>query len=96
MIRVSIFLTFIILGLCLIALNRTRGIWVLNNARRKGLYPPKGKATMFDVRRLILSGEKELAIRIYCEIFEVSRKEAVKAVDELEKGIKEKKADPGR
>ena len=42
------------------------------------------------VRRLIIKGEKELAERVYREIFETDQNEAKKAVQELEQSIQEK------
>ena len=83
-------ISFIILSLCFCILMQTYWIWFINQARRKGLYPQRGKATMFDVRRLIIEGEKNLAIRIFAEIFKTSHKEAKKGVEELEKSIQEK------
>ena len=63
-------------------------IWHINLARRKGLFPKKGKATLFDVKKLIEQGEKELAIILYCEIFSTTNKNASRAVEELERNIK--------
>ena len=83
-------ITFFIVCLCFYALVQTRWIWAVSRARKKGLYPEKGKATMFDVRRLILMKETELAVRVYCEIFKTNRKEAQKAVEEMEQGLQEK------
>ncbi len=45
---------------------------------------------MFDVRHCILAGEKETAIQIYAELFQVSYEESRVAVDQLEKSIQEK------
>jgi ribosomal protein L7/L12 len=86
----ELFLASIILGLCFYLFWRTSSIWRLNQVRRKGLYPHQGKPTMFDVRRLLIEGEKESAIRVYGEIFHSSYKDAQKAVDELERSIREK------
>ena len=61
---------------------------MLNQARRRGLYPPPGQATLFDVKRLITMGEVILAIRVYQEIFGVNFKGAKKAVEEMEKSLK--------
>ena len=83
-------ISFIILSLCFCIFMQTYWIWSINQARRKGLYPERGKATMFDVRRLIIEGEKHLAVRVYAEIFKINHKEAKKAVEELEKSIQEK------
>lgn len=62
----------------------------MHYARRRGLVPPPGKATMFDVRRLLLKREKGLAIRLYREIFKSNYEEAKKAVEELERSIQQK------
>ena len=67
---------------------QTLWIWHINQARRKGLYPLNGRATLFDVKRLISVGEKALAIRAYQEIFGVKQKEAQKSVEEMEKSMK--------
>ncbi len=81
--------TIIILG-CFLIFMKTYRIWLINQARRNGIYPPLNKATMFDVRRLIIKRERELAVRLYAEIFKTNRKEAQRAVNELERSIREK------
>ena len=83
--------SLIIISLCFLVLMNTYWIWSMNQARRKGLYPSKGKATMFDVRRLIIQGEKPLAVRLYAQIFKTNYRESKKAVDELEHSIQAKK-----
>jgi hypothetical protein len=83
---------FIIFSACFHLLMRTQMIWRLSDARRKGLYPAQGKATLFDVKKLLASGEKLLAVRLYGEIYHTSTKESLKSVEELEKSIQEKKA----
>ena len=84
------FISFLILSLCCGIFFYAWHVWNLNQARRSGLYPEKGRATMFDVRRLILKKEKYLAVRLYTEIFETNVKDAQKAVDELERSMAEK------
>jgi hypothetical protein len=71
----------------LIVINvlRTRQI---NDARRRGKLPPKNKATMFDVRTLLMEGEKDLAIQLYSEIFHVNLPKAKKDVEELQRSLK--------
>lgn len=83
-------IAFIIIVGCFYLLLTSRWIWSLNQGRRKGLYPDRDKATMFDVRGLLLKGEKDMAIQVYAELFKTSRPEAQKAVEELERSIKEK------
>ena len=48
------------------------------------------KLTMFDVRQLLIKGEKDLAIRVYCELFKTDPEEANKAVEEIERSIQPK------
>ncbi len=84
------FLTFLILMVCFYILWNICWLWSVNRAKRKSLFPAKGKATLFDVRTLIIQGEKDLAIQLYCEIFRSTRRVAKKAVDELEKNIQAK------
>ena len=81
---------FVIVSMCFFVFSSSRWIWSVNQARRKGLYPNKGKPTMFDVRRLIQAGHKDLAIRLYCQIFSTHFKEAKKAIEELERSIQTK------
>jgi len=61
---------------------------LLNDARRRGKLPQRGKATMYDVRHLLMEGEKDLAISIYCEIFNVTIPKAKKDVEELQRSLK--------
>lgn len=82
--------TFIIIVICWIVLSHTRWIWVINQARKKGIYPDKGKATMFDVRNLIIEGEFDLAVELYRRLFKTSRRNARKAVEDLADSISQK------
>ena len=81
----SYFTVFIIIAVCFLICSQ---IWSMNQLRRHGKLPEKGKATMFDVRRLLREGEKEAAIKLYCDIFKVHRKKALKDVEELQRSIK--------
>ena len=45
---------------------------------------------MFDVRRLLIKGEKDLAVRVYSDLFKTSMQEASVAVDEIERSIQPK------
>lgn len=90
--RAILFLiVFLFMSAFLYLLTRTQMIWRIADARRKGLYPDEKKATLFDVRELIVRGEKLLAIFLYARLYQVSHKEAARAVDDLEKSIQEKK-----
>ena len=53
-------------------------------------YAKKPKLTMFDVRQLLIKGEKDLAIKVYCELFKTNPEEARKAVEEIERSIQPK------
>jgi hypothetical protein len=64
----------------------------LRKARRSGLYPPPGTGSEADVERLVLQGEKLLAIRLYREIHACGLKEAKAGVEEIAARLK----GPGR
>ena len=84
---VFLYATLIIL-VCILVLYNTYRVWSLILARRRGKLPPQGRATMFDVRHLLMEGEKELAIQVYSEIFQTTSLKAKKDVEELERSLK--------
>ena len=84
---IVIYTTLVILVCFLILLN-TQHIWSIHAARRRGKLPQKGKATMFDVRHLLMEGEKELAVQLYCEIFNTTPGKARKDIEELQRSLK--------
>ena len=84
---VILYTILIILVSILVLLNAYR-VWFLLDARRRGKLPQRGKATMFDVRHLLMEGKKELAIQVYCEIFKTTPTIAKKDVEELERSLK--------
>ena len=85
-------ISLLILSLCFFILSQTFWMRHLNQAQRRGLYPDRRRATLFDVKRLITAGERILAIYLYREIYKgVGFKESQKAVEEMEKSINGKK-----
>ena len=84
---IVLYTTVIILVGILIFLNTP---WILfkNEARRSPKLPKKGKGTMFDVRHLLMEGEKDLAVQLYAEIFNVFLPRARKDVEELQRSLK--------
>ena len=72
-------ISLLILSLCFYIFTKALWIWHIHQARRKGIYPVSGKATLFDVKRLLEMGEKVLAVRVYQEIFRVKVKDAQNA-----------------
>ena len=80
--------TTLIILVCFLVLLNTRYAWTMHDARRRGKLPQKGKATMFDVRHLLVEGKKELAVQVYCEIFNTSANKARKDVEALERSLK--------
>jgi hypothetical protein len=80
--------TALILLVCSLVIINIFRIRLLNDARRRGKLPLKGKATMFDIRHLLMEGEKDLAIQLYCEIFHVTLPKAKKDVEELQRSLK--------
>ena len=88
MIRLYILVT---LCLCVYVFLHSRWFhWLKQGGSGKGLPPKKGTMTMFDVRQLLLKGEKDLAVRVYSEIFKVDSAEARAAVEEIERSIQSK------
>ena len=86
-------LTFFIITCALLILLNSHWVEQLGQNSRKASSPDRHKPTMFEVRRLIIQNDKESAIRLYCQIFSVGRKEAQIAVEELERSIQQKKSD---
>jgi hypothetical protein len=84
---IVLYTSLIALVAALVLFNVYRA-WSLNDARRRGKLPQRGKATMFDVRHLLMEGEKELAIQVYCEIFPTTPIRAKKDVEDLERSLK--------
>ena len=84
---VVLYTTLIVL-VCLLVIFNTYRVWFLIDARRQGKLPQKGRATMFDVRHLLMEGEKELALQVYCDIFQTTPIIAKKDVEELERSLK--------
>ena len=82
---------FIILCLCLYILFHSRWFRLLRQMWREAdLGSQKEGLTMFDVRRLLVKGEKDLAVRVYCELFKTNTQEASIAIDEIERSIQHK------
>ena len=84
---VVLYTALIVLVCFLVIFNIYRG-WFLMDARRRGKLPPKGRATMFDVRHLLMEGKKELALQVYCEIFQTTPIKAKKDIEDLERSLK--------
>ncbi len=87
---ISAVAALVIVSLCFFVFVRTYWIWHMNNLRRQGLNPVQRQPTLFDVRELLVKGEKATAIKVYQKIFKVDQKEALKAVESLEKNLHQK------
>jgi hypothetical protein len=83
-----ILFTILIALVCILVIINTHRKFFLDNTRRRGQLPQKGKATMFDVRQLLMEGKKDLAIQLYCEIFQTTPVKAKKDVEDLERSLK--------
>jgi len=82
---------FVIICLCIYIFCHSRLFRFLKQLwHESNLNPNDEKLTMFDVRQLLIKGEKDLAIRVYCELFKTTPEEANKAVDEIERSIQPK------
>ncbi len=84
---IFLYVTLIILVCLLVLINVSRARFFMN-ASRCGKLPEKGKATMFDVRHLLMEGKKDLAVDLYCEIFHTIPPKAKKDIEELERSLK--------
>ncbi len=84
----SVVYTILVVLVVFLVLFNVQHAWFMNNARRRGKLPQKGKATMFDVRHLLMEGKKDLAVQLYCEIFNTTSIKARKDVEELERSLK--------
>ena len=81
----------IIFCLCFYVFLRSGRLYPPKQGRHgKGPFPGKTRPTMFDVRRLLIKGEKDMAIRVYCELFKTNSEEARRAIEELERSIQPK------
>ena len=84
----NILFAVLVILVCVLVFLNTQRLWSMNDARRRGKLPHKGKGTMFDVRHLLMEGEKELAIQLYCEIFNSPPGKAKKDIEELQRSLK--------
>jgi len=82
-----LYTTLIVLVSLLVLLNVDRSMF-FKDARHRGKLLGKGRPTMFDVRHLLMEGQKEMAIQVYCEIFHTVPAKAKKDVEELERSLK--------
>ncbi len=87
-VTMNVLYTALITLVCFLVLLNIYRLSFLREARRRGKLPNKGKATMFDVRHLLMEGEKDLATRVYSDIFNVSLAKAKKDVEELQRSLK--------
>ncbi|MCR4337416.1 MAG: hypothetical protein NUV91_06380 [Candidatus Omnitrophica bacterium] len=74
-----------IIGLAIVIASSWIWYWV--RVRKSGQDLFGGKPTLFDVRRLLLEGKQEAAIRLYSQIFRINRQEAEKGVRELDSSL---------
>jgi len=66
-------------------------IWMVRKAQHVYLKEVQSHApTMFDVREVLLQGDKDLAVKLYCEIFNLDDVDrARKEVEDLERSLKD-------
>jgi hypothetical protein len=65
-------------------------IWMVRKAQKIYLKEIQAHApTMFDVRELLLQGDKDMAVKLYCEIFNLQDIDrARKEVEDIERSLK--------
>jgi hypothetical protein len=78
----------LIVLVCFLVFLNTYRIWTISGTYLKDKTPQPRKATMFDVRHLLMEGERDKAIRVYCELFNTIPTKAKKDIEELERSLK--------
>jgi len=84
---IVIYVTVIVL-VCFLVLLQRQIIWFPKKPFGQGKLPQREKATMFDVRHLLMEGKKDEAIYVYCSIFNVGLRQAKNDVEELERSLR--------
>ncbi len=84
----TVLYTTLIILVCFLVFLNTYRVWFLGDVKRQGKLPHNGKPTMFDVRHMLMEGEKDLAIQYYCEIFHTTPSKAKVDVEELQRSLK--------
>ncbi len=84
----TVLYTTLIILVCFLVFLNTYRIWFLSDVNRKVKLPHNGKPTMFDVRHMLMEGEKDLAIQYYCAIFNTTPSKAKLDVEELQRSLK--------
>ena len=83
---------YILISVTSVAILAIQVYWVIVLRKAQKVYLKEARAnapTMFDVRELLLSGDKDMAVRVYSEIFDIEDIDrARKDVEDLEKNLK--------
>jgi len=79
---VFLYTLFIVL-ICFSIFFFTRWLGYLRNSKISSFINNKTEPTMFNVRNLIINGERRKAIQVYLRIFQVNEQEASQAIDDL-------------
>ena len=77
----------LLVGMVFFIFFRMYWTWNKKHARPEEVKVVKRRATLFDVRELLVRGQKAAAVKVYRQIFNVDQTEAQKAVDELNKNM---------
>lgn len=77
-----------VIGLSILAIQ-LYWLWMVRKAHKVYLKELQSQApTMFDVREMLLHGDKDMAVKLYCEIFAIEDIErARKDIEELQRSI---------
>ncbi len=75
--------------LSFIIFQKCRWIWSIRKMHKNGTYEQEEDLTLFDVKELLIEGEYEAAVTVYCKIFKCGYFEGKKAVDSLQRSINE-------
>jgi hypothetical protein len=83
---------YILISVVAVSILAIQLYWIFMVRKAQKLYLKEVQAhapTMFDVREVLRGGDKDLAVRLYCEIFNIDDIErARKEVEEFQRSLK--------
>lgn len=85
-----ILLSFIAFVLTAILVAQIYWVWMFKKAQKQYMSEVKenSRPTMWDVREVLMEGDRDLAVQLYCEVFGISDIErARRDVEEMERGL---------
>jgi hypothetical protein len=85
---ILVFISAVLLGILAVMVYL---VWMVRKTQKQYIkeLSDNGRPTMWDVRDILLQGDRDLAVQLYCEIFGLDDIErARKDVEEIERNLK--------